>query len=564
MSGGVWIRDIVAALLLVPLLLLAPAVTEAHQLYTDADLISPWAYASIHEATERGIVAGSGGAINAQGYITRAEFTTLIVSMLGIATDNSDVLPFDDVAEGDWFYPYVHTAYSEQVVSGFTSSQFLPSGHITRQEMAAMLVRALAIDHRYADVALQDSADVAMWARPAVNAIVATGLMQGDNDYFRPRDLATREMAIVVAMRADRYTSGEVAAEVEVEVEVAVEAAEGAVRSERSEQIRQLIRTNAAFMQHMVPDPAVGSTAGEWTILGLARSGEPVPDDYYATYYENVVAEVKKLMPATASKADGRLHRNKGTEHSRLMLGLTAIGQSIYDVGGYDLRQALADFQYVGIQGINGPIFALIAFDSLDYEIPVDANVNVQTTREGLIDYILSREIKGGGWALGANPEVPDADITAMAIQGLTPYYTERPDVREAIDSGVSWLSAAQDASGGFRSWGALNSESAAQVIVALSGLGMDADTDPRFVKGGFSALDALLSFAAADGGFYHILAGEHGNGGAAPGVVDAMATDQAMYALVAYERFMQGTTPLYDMTDRISGTYTPSSLKGR
>lgn len=87
-------------------------------------------------------------------------------------------------------------------------------------------------------------------------------------------------------------------------------------------------------------------------------------------------------------------------------------------------------------------------------------------------------------------------------------------------------------------------------MIVALTGLGIDPHKDSKFIKNGHSAVDALLSFAAPEGGFYHVKQGGVGNGGAQPGEVDLMATDQAMYALVSYDRLVNGQTRLYDMTD--------------
>lgn len=560
---GQWKKSMMLAALLLPILLVASFVTNASNglagtaeksaspissgldhIYTDANLISPWAYDDIHQATNNGVIEGNGGKINPKGYITRAEFTKLMVMLLGIDLKEDDPLLFDDVRVEDWFYPYIHAGVKENIVSGYTDSEFQPYRYITRQEMAVIMVRALNIQPA-ASATLKDLNEAAVWAQASVKAVAAASVMQGDAGYFRPLDLATREMAFVVAMRAQAYSSSENSGENPV----------------TKEQIRQLISQNATYMQRMVTSPTLGSIGGEWTIIGLARSGEQVPAAYYETYYRNVIAEVEKLMPATASKAEGRLDRSKGTEHSRLILGLTSIGQDITNVGGYDLRLALADFDYVTRQGINGPIFALIAFDSSNYEIPLDERVKVQTTRNGLIDFILDREIKGGGWALGATANEADPDITSMAIQALTPYYESRDDVKEAIDRGVDWLSSAQDSSGGFRSWGALNAESVSQVIVALSGLGIDANSDARFVKGNHSAIDALLSFSSTSGGFYHIQSGEAGNGGAAPGIVDPMATDQAMYALVAYERYLTGKHALYHMTDLRSGGNYPALL---
>ncbi|QNK60207.1 S-layer homology domain-containing protein [Paenibacillus sp. PAMC21692] len=493
--------------------------------YADADAISPWAYEHVREATELSIIQGHNGRIDPKSHITRAEFTKLLVSVMGLDTEAVHAEPFVDVKESDWFYPYVNAGYSREIVSGNSTERFLPHAPITREEMATMLVRALSLPGKQTNVSFIDLEEVATWARASVIAIAEADFMQGHDRYFRPKALATREMAIVVAIRAHHSLHKETS-------------------------VKQLIQANTAFMQEMVPEPTVGSIAGEWSVFGIARSGEKAADGYYEAYYRNVVKEVQRFMPAANGKPDGRLDRNKGTEHSRLIIALTAIGEDVTDVGGYDLRLALADFNYVTKQGINGPIFALIAFDSLNYDIPLVEGVNVQTTRDRLIEFILEREIEGGGWALGTNPTEADPDITAMAIQGLTPYYDKRQDVKEAIDRGLLRLSAAQDSSGGYRSWGSLNSESAAQVVVALSGLGIDADTDSRFVKNGASVLHSLLSFSSEDGGFYHIKAGEAGNGGAEPGMVDPMATDQALYALVAYERFLEGRNRLYDMTD--------------
>ena len=84
------------------------------------------------------------------------------------------------------------------------------------------------------------------------------------------------------------------------------------------------------------------------------------------------------------------------------------------------------------------------------------------------------------------------------------------------------------------------SSESVAQVIAALSALGVDVHTDSRFVKNGISALDALCAFYVENGGFKHVLDGE----------LDGMATEQSYYALVAYFRMLEGKTALFDMTD--------------
>ncbi|GLX66343.1 S-layer homology domain-containing protein [Paenibacillus glycanilyticus] len=301
--------------------------------------------------------------------------------------------------------------------------------------------------------------------------------------------------------------------------------------------IKELLDKQLAYLAENVSNPTFGTSGGEWSVLSLARAGYDVPENYFAKYYYNMVREVKGLMPETSSKPEGLLDRNKGTEHSRLILALTAIGQDIRDVAGYDMSAALADFNYVIKQGINGPIFALIAFDSHQYDIPTVETTANQTTRDKLIAYILGKEVAGGGWSLSGTA---DPDMTAMAIQALAPYYENKEEVKAAVDRALNWLSAAQNGSGGYSSAGNENVQSVAQVIVALTSLGIDPHTDKRFMKNGNSAIDNLLSFAAPTGGFVHPKGGH----------VDGMATDQGTYALVAYNRFLQGKTSLYDMTD--------------
>ncbi|MEK4344347.1 S-layer homology domain-containing protein [Paenibacillus sp. FSL P4-0184] len=489
---------------------------DIKQVYKDADKISSWAFSAIETATVKGYIQGNNGQVNPKDHITRAEFTKILVSALELDIKSDKGITYKDVALGDWFYPYVNAAHKAGLITGF-NNEFKPNDKITREQMAAIIVRALSIPATKPGTAIKDINTVSAWAKADVETIVATGLMLGDNNQFKPKELVTREMAAVVASRTHDYKSGDKA-------------------------VSPYIQNTAAFLQKTVTNPVISSVGGDWTVFGLARSGVKVPDSYYAKYYANVEATLKEKA--------GKLHSVKYTEYDRVILALTSIGKNIDKVAGYNLLEPLADFDTVIKQGINGPVFALIALDSNHYDIPVVKDVKTQTTREMLIDYILGREISGGGWALGSNATAADPDITGMVIQGLTPYYKTNAKVTAAVDRGIAWLSKTQTADGGFASWESTNSESIAQVIVALTGLGIDPHKDSRFIKNGRSAVDALLGFAAPEGGFYHVKQGGVGNGGAKPGEVDLMATDQAMYALVAYDRFVKGQTSLYDMTD--------------
>lgn len=283
-----------------------------------------------------------------------------------------------------------------------------------------------------------------------------------------------------------------------------------------------IYKTTGDFMATL-GTPTVNSTGGEWMVIGLARSGRTVP----AGYYDNVVEYVK-----AKADANERLHPTKVTDNARVILALTAIGKDVTNVGGHNLLKGLDSMDYVQTQDINGPIFTLIALDSHNYPTMGDV------TREKLIQVILDAQLNDGGWDLSADKA--DPDMTAMAIQALAPYYKTNETVKAAVDKALEALSALQCSDGGFGSWDTVNSESCAQVIVALTALGIDPTADSRFVKNGHTVLDALAGFYVTGGGFRHTADGERND----------MATEQGYYALAAYYRFANTQTRLYDMSD--------------
>lgn len=290
--------------------------------------------------------------------------------------------------------------------------------------------------------------------------------------------------------------------------------------------------------------PGIGSIGGEWMVIGLARSGRTVPgvEDYYQKAVEYVQ---QSIDPDT-----GRLHKAKSTDNSRMILALTALGKDVTNVGGYNLLQGLSDLDYVKYQGNNGPIWALLALDSGNYPAPTGGT----TTRQALIDEILRVQTSDGGWTVSGDKA--DSDMTGMALTALAPYYKKDPTVKQAIDKAIARLSEMQDEDGGYSTsydgtTKIATSESISQVVTALSALGINADTDPRFVKNGNSVIDALLRYYVKGGGFKHVMDGE----------VDGMATEQAYYALTAYYRFLSGKTNLYDMTDIINMGGDPVEL---
>ena len=308
---------------------------------------------------------------------------------------------------------------------------------------------------------------------------------------------------------------------------LAAEKAYADILRNAAKKLGDIYKTTGDYIEKL-PGDELNAFGSEWYILGLARSGRKVSDDYYKAIEKYVSENIDE---------NGRLDEKRATDNAKLVLVLSALGRNVTDIGGHDLLQALSDMDYVTQQGLSGAIYTLLAFDCRGYGIPAADKNAVQTSREGLVKYILDKQLKDGGWAYSGDKAEPD--MTAMALQALAAYYKTDAKVKEAADKAVTCLSKLQNTTGGYDSYGSVNSESAAQVITALTALGIDPDNDARFVKNGVSVLDSLCGFYV-DGGFRHV----------SDGKLDPTATAQGYYALAAYYRFADSQTALYDMTD--------------
>ncbi len=280
------------------------------------------------------------------------------------------------------------------------------------------------------------------------------------------------------------------------------------------------IDITANYIVNTVKNPTVASVGGEWAVLGLARSGVSIPQEYFEKYYENA----KNYVTAK----DGALHSRKYTEYSRVIIALASIGKDPQNVAGYNLVKPLLDYEKTVWQGINGPAWALIALDSIGF--------GGKEIREKYIAYILENEKQNGGWALSKNQESADADITAMVLTALS-NYTDKTQVNDAVQRGVTVLSVLQDENGGYNAYDEQTSESTAQVLTAISALGISYK-DQRFVKNGKTLVDNILSHRKSDGSFAHT---DKSN---------LMATEQCFYALLAAKRLEENKPSLFDMSD--------------
>ncbi len=316
----------------------------------------------------------------------------------------------------------------------------------------------------------------------------------------------------------------------------------------QSQDVSAVLNATMAQLAATVTEPAFGTNAGEWTVFSLARGDYFAKDSqYFADYYDRIVEYVNTTVP-TVKKDDvvmhGALDSNKSTDNSRLIVALSAIGKDATSVGNWDLVEAYSanGINWIGKQGLNGTIWTLIALDSNNYA------TSDPTIRQQCVDAILNARHNDGGWSLvTAKAQPSNVDITAMTLVALYPY-REQTAVAQACQEALTWLSESQLSTGGFPYGTGETSESCAWAIVAATTWGINPDTDARFVKNGKSAVDNLLTYyVEADAMF------EHGKGAGS----NAMATDQATYALVAYNRFVKGQKALFDYSDVSFGEST-------
>lgn len=316
-----------------------------------------------------------------------------------------------------------------------------------------------------------------------------------------------------------------------------------------SPSVTDVLEATLAQLRATVTAPDFGTNAGEWTVFCLARGNHVSADDpYFADYYKRIEQTVSE--EAAKVNMNGALHKSKSTENSRLIVALSAIGKDATSVGGWDLVEAYSanGLNWIRKQGINGTIWTLIALDIGNYE------TSDPTIRRQCVDSILSARHDDGGWSLiTAKAQPSNVDITCMTLTALYPY-RDQPEVASACAEAIEWLSSAQLQTGGFPYGQGETSESCAWAIVALTAWGINPDTDSRFIKDGKSAVDNLLSYyVEEDKMFAH--QGTESN---------AMGTDQACYALIAYDRFLKGKSALYDCSDvgECTHDYKPEELK--
>ncbi|MCB4845084.1 DUF4430 domain-containing protein [Bacillus tropicus] len=259
----------------------------------------------------------------------------------------------------------------------------------------------------------------------------------------------------------------------------------------------------------------------DWVALGLSRSGKNVPIEAKLNYVKAVTEKVEK-----------RMNRFSATDLARTIIMMNAMQADPTKVGEHNLVQKL--YESDKVNSVTGYTFALLAFDTKKYEVPVNSKWN----RVALVDALLNAQHTDGGWtydSASSKDSASSVDVTGMVLSALAPYQ-DRPDVKPAVQKAVAYLYNEQLENGGFSADGQENSNSAAQAIIGLS-LVKDVDQN-RLHK----AVQNLLSYQLPNGEFKWLPGDQNGSG---------MATEQALLALIQFKELGKS---IYDWSNVVIG----------
>lgn len=157
-----------------------------------------WAEEAVNELHNRNIAYGITEELFAPGReITRAEFVTLLMRGFELIGEDA-TCNFEDVPDGAWYYPAVAMAYSMGIVSGYDTTTFGANDKVSRQDMAAMVVRLISklgfdLPKSTSYEGFADDFEIADYARDAVIKLYESGIINGvGENRFDPKGTANR------------------------------------------------------------------------------------------------------------------------------------------------------------------------------------------------------------------------------------------------------------------------------------------------------------------------------------------------------------------------------------
>jgi hypothetical protein len=176
-----------------------------------ADISGHWAKLDVELLANKLVIDGvTSTTFEPERSITRAEFAALVVRALGLPT-NTAGNTFSDVQASAWYAGVVNAAVKAGIINGYEDNTFRPDRQINREELSAMVVRALKFAGVESDLSPAKQAQVLAtfkdsdqltWGKSEVAMAIDAGIINGMTpDSLAPRDDATRAQSATMLKR---------------------------------------------------------------------------------------------------------------------------------------------------------------------------------------------------------------------------------------------------------------------------------------------------------------------------------------------------------------------------
>lgn len=176
------------------------------------DIAGNWAQDDIEKLYSLDVFTGGTQFFLPEIPMTRKDFTVAVVKATNMRPSTTqvkptrsskkavEVSPFADLPTTDANYADIKEAVSKGIISGVSSTQFMPDGKLTRAQAITILIKALGLENKaptpgYATSFADDHA-IPGWARDYIYAAGEIGLIKGDSyNQANPNQVMTRAEA---------------------------------------------------------------------------------------------------------------------------------------------------------------------------------------------------------------------------------------------------------------------------------------------------------------------------------------------------------------------------------
>lgn len=159
-------------------------------LFTDIPLNYMYSKEIEYLVNKKYITGYADGSFKPNQSLSRAHGAVIIARVLGLDTTNVPDPGFSDVPMTHVYYKEIAAAYEAGIIGGF-EGRFNPSGHLTRAQMAKIIVNAFDLEGT-SEQAFTD-VEPNHWSVPFIDSLVANNVTTGYTDNtFKPNNPITR------------------------------------------------------------------------------------------------------------------------------------------------------------------------------------------------------------------------------------------------------------------------------------------------------------------------------------------------------------------------------------